>query len=84
MAQVFTLRDLEDPDGHGSRLWNVRAVAEAAGVTVGRIRQVARTGGIRGIKVGNEWLFFEPSVLRWLADETAHKPGPKASGGGEP
>ena len=48
--------------------------AELAGYHVIRVRQLARAGRIRAVKIGHEWLVHKDDLLEYRA---AAKPGPK-------
>jgi len=47
--------------------WSVVELAEAAGVTVGRIRQVLGAGELQGVKAGRAWLIPYDIGVTWLA-----------------
>lgn len=44
---------------------NVAEVAAALGVTVGRVRQLASKGAIKGEKVGRDWVFKSSDVAEY-------------------
>ena len=44
---------------------NVAEVAAALGVTVGRVRQLAVKGAIKGEKVGRDWVFKGADVAEY-------------------
>lgn len=44
---------------------NVAEVAVALGVTVGRVRQLAVKGAIKGEKVGRDWVFKSSDVAEY-------------------
>lgn len=47
--------------------WSVAELAETAGVTVGRIRQVLLAGELQGVKAGRAWLIPYDIGVTWLA-----------------
>ena len=53
----------------GEELMNVSEVAEVLGITVGRVRQLAVAGRLKGEKVGRDWVF-----RRAVIDEYARRP----------
>lgn len=44
---------------------NVAEVAAALGVTVGRVRQLATSGKLKGEKVGRDWVFRQSEVAEY-------------------
>ena len=44
---------------------NVAEVADALGVTVGRVRQLATSGKLKGEKVGREWVFRQSDIAEY-------------------
>ena len=46
---------------------NVAEVASALGVTVGRVRQLAAKGAIKGEKVGRDWVFKSADVAEYVS-----------------
>ena len=46
-------------------LMNVAEVAAALGVTVGRVRQLAVAGKLKGEKVGRDWVFRQSEVAEY-------------------
>lgn len=44
---------------------NVAEVAAALGVTVGRVRQLATSGKLKGEKVGRDWVFRKSDVAEY-------------------
>ena len=49
----------------GDELMNVAEVAGALGVTVGRVRQLAAKGAIKGEKVGRDWVFRQSDIAEY-------------------
>ncbi len=54
---------------------DVKEVAEVLGVTVGRVRQLAGAGAIRGEKVGRDWVFRSEDVATFA--RRPRRPGRK-------
>jgi excisionase family DNA binding protein len=50
------------------RLWTTTELAEATGMTQGRIRQILRAGDIEGFKVGRDWAIPDAEARRWLEE----------------
>lgn len=53
----------------GDDLMDVKEVAAALGVTVGRVRQLAQAGIIPAEKVGRDWVFIRAEI-----EEFARRP----------
>lgn len=51
-----------------------RQAAEATGYTPEHLSRLARTGKVRAVRVGRDWLIDQEDVLRWRAEA---RPGPK-------
>jgi len=51
--------------------WFAGELAELAGVTVGRVRQVLQSGELRGDKAGQTWLIPYDIGVTWLAKREA-------------
>ena len=49
----------------GDGLMNVAEVADALGVTVGRVRQLATSGKLKGEKVGRDWVFRQSDIAEY-------------------
>jgi hypothetical protein len=52
-------------------VWTVKQLAEAAGVTTARVRQLLIDGrGLRGQKVAGVWLVRDAEARRWLRERS--------------
>ena len=49
----------------GDDLMNVAEVADTLGVTVGRVRQLAVAGKLKGEKVGRDWVFRQSDIAEY-------------------
>lgn len=50
------------------KLFSTSELAEAAGVSRERVRQLVAAGEIEGYKVGQTWVIPEDEARRWLRD----------------
>jgi excisionase family DNA binding protein len=50
------------------KLYSTSELAEAAGVTRERVRQLVAGGEIKGYKVGQTWVIPDDEARRWLAE----------------
>jgi excisionase family DNA binding protein len=71
-ATGTALRALETSGGD---LVTSEEAANALGYTVQHVRRLARAGRLQGRKLGRDWLIFQESVARFLA-ERASRPLP--------
>ncbi len=53
----------------GSQLMNTSEAADLLGLSVGRVRQLAIDGKLRGERVGRDWVF-----VRSVVEEFARRP----------
>jgi len=56
--------------------YTTRQLAEAAGVTMSRIRQLCISGELRCEKFGHVWLIPDDEAERFLADRKANRHSP--------
>jgi excisionase family DNA binding protein len=50
------------------KLYSTSELADAAGVSRERVRQLVASGEIHGYKVGKTWVIPEEEARRWLAE----------------
>lgn len=55
---------------------SLREAADRTGLSASHLRLLARTGRIRAVKFGYEWLTTETAVRAYLADEALRKRDP--------
>ena len=59
---------MQEPTRQTRDLWTVKELAAAAGLSVGRLRQVLIAGTeLRGEKIGATWAIRDAEARRWLA-----------------
>ena len=77
------MSNLQESNTYASiqNMMTVKQVAEAAGVTGGRIRQLILAGDLVCVKIAGAWFIDPESAAKWIASD--RKPGPKAKGVGD-
>jgi excisionase family DNA binding protein len=58
---------MQEPKRQTHDLWTVKELAAAAGLTVGRLRQLLLAGELRGEKIGTTWAIRDSEARRWLS-----------------
>jgi len=50
------------------KLWTTSDLAEAAGLSQNRLRQILQTVKLEGFKVGRDWAVTDAEARRWLSE----------------